>query len=188
MTNEERLAYRKQMIAEDSKEELANNCRLAIDRFFTAFKPTITKEVGTSELLIALAPLIAKGVNIEFADNAWRVYDLEYAKSIREFAWWKEGKGGLDYELNYHDCDDYAELSKALFAMFGLTNSVGRCKGIVTFNGQNTYHAFDIILAIDENVIKPYLFDTQFNIPPTLLTSNKGTVNQTSWTITNIRI
>lgn len=189
MNTTDRENYRKQLILEDDKRALADNCRLALDRFFYAFKPIKKKEIKVSDVLIALAPLIGKGVSITWADDQWRVYDLETIKEIKKYSWWKEGIGGLVYELPFSDCDDFAELSKSLFSMFWGTNSMGRCTGYLTFNGEATPHAFDIILALDENeVVKPYLFDTQFDIEPILLTSNKGSVNKTSWQITNVRI
>ena len=186
MTREE---YRKEMILEQDKQELANNCRLAINSFFARFKPKIEKEVYYTDILKILEPLRNKGVSLTWADSKWFIYDIEAIKEIRKFSWWKEGKGGLNWEGDRHDCDDFAEFSKSLFAIFWDTNSMGRCTGVVTYNGVSTPHAFNIILAVDnDGIVKPYLFDTQYNIEPTLLTSNAGKVNLTSWTITNIRI
>lgn len=183
-----RELYRKQMILETDKGSLADNCRLALDRFFMAFKPSKEKIITSHDLLIAFAPLIAKGVSITYADTEWRIFDLETIKEIKKYSWWKEGVGGLEYELNEADCDDFAEFSKAMFSMFWRTNSMGRCTGYITYNGETTAHAFDIILALDNNEVKPYLFDTQFDIDPVLLTDKIGTVNKTSWNIINIRI
>ena len=186
MTREE---YRKEMVLEQDKQELANNCRLAIDSFFARFKPKIEKEIYYTDILEILKPLTSKGTSITWADSKWFVYDLESIKEIRKFSWWKDGKGGLNWEAERSDCDDFAEFSKSLFAIFWSTNSMGRCTGVVTYNGVSTPHAFNIILAVDnDGIVKPYLFDTQYNIEPTLLTSNTGSINLTSWTITNIRI
>jgi hypothetical protein len=191
MTNEERELYRKQLILDPEKCESAQNCRLVLMDFFRRFKPKVIKEIGQSEVLIALAPLIGKGVSITYADTKWRVYDLESIKEIKKYSWWKQDNpyGGLGYELDYHDCDDFAEFSKSMFALLWDTNSMGRCMGYVTYNNEVTAHAFDIILALDENgVLKPYLFDTEFDTDPILLTSNVASVNNTSWRIINVRL
>ena len=130
-----------------------------------------------------------RSINFDWADDKWRVYDIETIKEIRKYAWWKEGVGGLTYELPFSDCDDFAELSKALWAMFWKTNSLGRCKGNCIFNKEITPHAFDILICIDtDDKVKAYLFDTQFNTEPVLLTKELISYNKTSWTITNIRI
>lgn len=186
-----REQYRTALVMEKDKQELANNCRLVLDRFFLEFKPKVERKIYYIDVLRILKPLVENGVSITWADSQWSIFDLESVKELNKYSWWKQDNpnGGLTYDYDIRDCDDFAEFSKSMIALFWKTNSVGRCMGSVTYNGVTTPHAFDIILAIDsEGEIRPYLFDTQFNIEPTLLTSNKGSVNQTFWTITNIRI
>lgn len=191
ITDEQRKQYRELMVQEDKKES-ANNCRFSLDIFFAKFPPKKKREITYVELITALAPLMeGRSINFEWADEKWRVFDLETIKEIREYAWWKQDNptGGLGYELDFHDCDDFAEFSKSLWALFWDTNSLGRCKGNAIFGKEITPHAFDIVLAIDEDdKVKAYLFDTEFNTEPVLLTKELISYNKTSWTITNIRI
>jgi len=188
MTREE---YRKEIVLESDIKEQGQNCRLALNRFFMSFVPKKTKEMTISDLLIAAAPLIGSGVNIEYTDSRWKAYDVDYYKEIKKNSWFMQDNptGGLSYEVDYNDCDDFAELSKSLMSMFGKTNSMARCKGYVVYNGVATAHAFNVVFAIDENdKVKPYLWDTEFNTDLIPLTSNRATVRDTYWIITNIRI
>jgi hypothetical protein len=73
--------------------------------------------------------------------------------------------------------------------MFWGTNCLGVCKGNVISNGVISSHYFDVLIALDENdTIKAYLFDTQFNTEPTLLTDTLVSTNNISWVVNTIRI
>jgi len=187
MTREE---YRKELSQETDKFEAGQNCRLAIQKFFMMFPPKKEMLLNTSQLIDALRPLIVKGVTQEWADSEWRIIDIDTVKDIRNYAWWKQDypTGGISYEVNESDCDDFAEFARSLWALWWKKNCLMRCKGWITYNGVNTAHAFDIVVAINEaGVPDVYLFDTEFNTEPVKLTSNKVTINATSWTITGAR-
>ena len=177
------------MVAETDKRALADNCRLALYRFFFAFPPKKKKVIGMFDIFVCLDPLVKQGLTFDWADDQWRIYDIETIREIRKYSFWKEGIGGLDYELPFHDCDDFAELCKALWSMFWDTNCLGRCKGNIIYNEQITPHAFDIVIAINEkDEVKAYLFDTQFNTEPVELTDNLPSFNLTSWRINSVRL
>jgi hypothetical protein len=156
-----------------------------------AFNPKKTRTIKYVELMTALAPLMeGRNINFEWVDDNWIVYDIETIKEIRQYAWWKQDNpvGGLEYK-DPIDCDDFADFAKTLWALFWRTNSLGRCKGMCIFNKEITPHAFDILICIDsDDKVKAYLFDTEFNTEPVLLTKEVISYNKTSWTISNIRI
>jgi len=96
---------------------------------------------------------------ILFADAKHSVVSLDTMKDIIKYSWVDRKK----YLDEVHDCDDYALEFKAHSSEIYNINSVALSKHmkVTTNTGKEIWHRACVFLAIEDNILKAYLLETQ---------------------------
>ena len=184
----ERKDYREAMIKENDIMQAGQNCRISLFKFFSMIVISQERLISKSEINAILMPLIKKGLTVTFADDKYKVVDIGFWKKLREASWFHQGVGGLDYQLDFSDCDNYAELATSMVSMFKKVNTLGRGSGYLTYKGEATPHAYDIVLAIDiDGKIKPFLYDTEFKTEVVGMDNIIKDYGNCSWATNSVR-
>jgi hypothetical protein len=121
----------------------------------TTFNVSSKLVMPKQELIDWLCKNVFAGVSLW--DEKFHFENIEFYNSLIPHLWGHRRK----YLSDVTDCDNFAfYFSATMASIFGL-NSAGIASGVVyDLNGkQIDRHAFNLILAVDNGVLKPYLFE-----------------------------
>jgi hypothetical protein len=127
----------------------------------TAFNVSVKKTLTKNELSVWMGKNVFPGVSLY--DEKYLFERIDFWKSFINLFWgWMK-----KYLADGYDCDNYAYYFSSMAAyLFGL-NTAGVSSGTVykaATGNKIDRHAFNLILALDENgEVKPYLFESMNN-------------------------
>ena len=123
----------------------------------TAFNVKVVRTISSSQIRTFF-----KGLGydkLQFADRLYSIIDWKTMKDIIKYSWVNRKK----YVSEKFDCDDYALAFKGHVSEIYNINSVALAKHIkvTTSSGKEIWHRACVVLAVEDNILKAFLLETQ---------------------------